>query len=595
MALLVLLFFFHLILDINSQYVPQPRLLVSPEVITVRGSVLLLCDVPHHVKVSQCFFYPEKQKTNLKLSPSCQLSVTGSELIMWTGRSSPGTLHIICYYTDTSGIKAPSPHSLPAPVTVMYQKPRLSGSHDDQFDEIRLVCEIPESESVTADFSCNLYTGENPQPYLNQRSKRQKSGKLHCIFSAQRNDVFNRLQSVKSSEVSCDYSLISDPTALSLMSDKYNLIPFIPALTQTSITEISTAGFISESTQTSITEKSTTGFFPTPTQTSITTEKSPADQKPILNIIFDDQLDKFTFLCEIPESESVTADFSCNLYTGENPQPYLKTYFQKRKSGKLHCIFSAQRNDVFNRLQSVKSSEVSCDYSLISDPTALSLMSDKYNMIHFVPTQSPTTEKSTSDATPTSIFTASSTHLITTKHITTHLSSEVFSSASSTTKEKTTSGKSVSSLSPTTATDSISISTTGSGNSTSGEKPRSVFILMLSATAVCVSLAGLMSFCLCWFIKKQKAERRKMDMTRDDEGVMMSMVNSNPSGFDAAGTYSLITSVPLPGLPLDPSGDVNEDSKKTEDDVYHMYCSIADTQAVTKDQDVSVYSLLQTH
>ncbi|XP_058228841.1 uncharacterized protein LOC131342184 isoform X2 [Hemibagrus wyckioides] len=490
MALLVLLFFFHLILDINSQYVPQPRLLVSPEVITVRGSVLLLCDVPHHVKVSQCFFYPEKQKTNLKLSPSCQLSVTGSELIMWTGRSSPGTLHIICYYTDTSGIKAPSPHSLPAPVTVMYQKPRLSGSHDDQFDEIRLVCEIPESESVTADFSCNLYTGENPQPYLNQRSKRQKSGKLHCIFSAQRNDVFNRLQSVKSSEVSCDYSLISDPTALSLMSDKYNLIPFIPALTQTSITEISTAGFISESTQTSITEKSTTGFFPTPTQTSITTEKSPAD---------------------------------------------------------------------------------------------------------FVPTQSPTTEKSTSDATPTSIFTASSTHLITTKHITTHLSSEVFSSASSTTKEKTTSGKSVSSLSPTTATDSISISTTGSGNSTSGEKPRSVFILMLSATAVCVSLAGLMSFCLCWFIKKQKAERRKMDMTRDDEGVMMSMVNSNPSGFDAAGTYSLITSVPLPGLPLDPSGDVNEDSKKTEDDVYHMYCSIADTQAVTKDQDVSVYSLLQTH
>ncbi|KAG7319308.1 hypothetical protein KOW79_017782 [Hemibagrus wyckioides] len=456
MALLVLLFFFHLILDINSQYVPQPRLLVSPEVITVRGSVLLLCDVPHHVKVSQCFFYPEKQKTNLKLSPSCQLSVTGSELIMWTGRSSPGTLHIICYYTDTSGIKAPSPHSLPAPVTVMYQKPRLSGSHDDQFDEIRLVCEIPESESVTADFSCNLYTGENPQPYLNQRSKRQKSGKLHCIFSAQRNDVFNRLQSVKSSEVSCDYSLISDPTALSLMSDKYNLIR----------------------------------FFPTPTQTSITTEKSPAD---------------------------------------------------------------------------------------------------------FVPTQSPTTEKSTSDATPTSIFTASSTHLITTKHITTHLSSEVFSSASSTTKEKTTSGKSVSSLSPTTATDSISISTTGSGNSTSGEKPRSVFILMLSATAVCVSLAGLMSFCLCWFIKKQKAERRKMDMTRDDEGVMMSMVNSNPSGFDAAGTYSLITSVPLPGLPLDPSGDVNEDSKKTEDDVYHMYCSIADTQAVTKDQDVSVYSLLQTH
>ncbi|KAM9443587.1 uncharacterized protein Hap1MRO34_024812 isoform 8-T8 [Clarias gariepinus] len=233
MALLVLLLFFHLILDINSQYVPQPRLFVSPEVLTVSGSVYLHCDVPHSVKVSQCYFYPERDDTNIKLSPSCQLSVTGSELIRWTGRSSPGTLHIICYYTvDKSWIQAPSPHSLPAPVTVLNQKPVLSVAHDDQFDEFRLVCEIPESESVRADFSCNLYTGENPQPYRTQTSQKRQSGNLVCIFKAERNDLFRRLQSVKSDEVSCDYSLISDPTARSLMSDKYNMIHFFPEPTQ---------------------------------------------------------------------------------------------------------------------------------------------------------------------------------------------------------------------------------------------------------------------------------------------------------------------------------------------------------------------------
>ncbi|MCJ8744199.1 hypothetical protein PDJAM_G00115670 [Pangasius djambal] len=243
MELLVLMFFFHLILDINSQNVPQPRLLVSPDVITeIRGSVQLYCDVPHNAKVSQCYFYPEREKTSLKLSPSCQLSVTGSELIRWTGRRSPGALHIVCYYAVDNSNRTPSPHSLPAPVTVLNQKPKLSGNHDAQSDEFTLSCQIPASESGTADFSCNLYTAENPQPWQHQRSQKRRSGGAFCIFNAQRNDVFHRLQSVKRREASCDYSLTSDPTARSLMSDNYSLIHFLPTPTQPSITtEKSTA------------------------------------------------------------------------------------------------------------------------------------------------------------------------------------------------------------------------------------------------------------------------------------------------------------------------------------------------------------------
>ncbi|XP_047666478.1 mucin-3A-like isoform X3 [Tachysurus fulvidraco] len=494
MELLVLLIFFHLILDINSQNLPQPQLSVSPEVITQRGSVQLHCHVPDHVKVYQCSFYPETQNTNVENSPSCQLSVTGSELIRWTGHRSPKALRIICFYALDKTVRTPSPHSLPAPVTVLYQKPILSVNYDNQTDEFRLSCEIPESESVTADVSCYLYTGENPQPYRKiRRSKTRKSGRFSCIFEVQRNDMFNVLQPVKSSEVSCDYSLSSDSTARSLMSDKYNLIPFFPTPTQTSTTVTSTAGLFSTLTQTSTTETST-GLFPSPKQTS-TTETSAG-----------------------------------------------------------------------------------------SFPTI---------------TQTSTTETFT---------TASTTDLINTTHITTHLSSEV-PSTSSTTNEKTHSppetsttdlSSEVPSTSSTTKEKSHSPPETSTtvfyGNPTNNLKSRSFFVLILSVHAVSVSLAALMSFGLCWFIKKQKAEsRRKLDVTRGDQGPMLPMINLSSSGADADESYAVITSVPLPALPLDPSGDVKKDSKKPEDDVYHVYSSIIDTPGVSSDREVSLYSLLQSH
>ena len=98
--------------------VPQPQLVVSS---TVRGSVQLDCKTPY-AGVSQCYFYPERDETNTKHSPSCQLSLTDSELTRWTGRSysSPQSVNIICYYTvDEFRNQAESPHSLPATVTVL--------------------------------------------------------------------------------------------------------------------------------------------------------------------------------------------------------------------------------------------------------------------------------------------------------------------------------------------------------------------------------------------------------------------------------------------------------------------------------------------
>ncbi|KAM9443589.1 uncharacterized protein Hap1MRO34_024814 [Clarias gariepinus] len=209
------------------------------------------------------------------------------------------------------------------------------------------------------------------------------------------------------------------------------------------------------------------------------------NQKPILSISYDNQLDKFTFVCEIPASESVSAGFRFNFYTGEKPRPYLK--IENTQSGKPVCIFTAERNDLFRRLQSVKSDEVSCDYSLISDPTARSLMSDKYNMRHFFPepTQPPTTNR------PTTASLDFST-LITTRPLITKLSTVPLKPT--TTEEKSTRGEK------------------HKMTKQPGFPKRPLFVLLLIVTGVCVLLAGLMIICLCRFIKKQAAARLELSL-----------------------------------------------------------------------------------
>ncbi|XP_036415785.1 uncharacterized protein LOC118799826 isoform X3 [Colossoma macropomum] len=135
----------------------------------------------------------------------------------------------------------PSSLSLPATVTVLDEKPKMSVSYDSQYEEFTAVCEIPLSGSVRADFRCNLYTGH--LLYLKGESRRGRSGEWICIFTSSKTDLLNRLQSVESRELSCDYSLNSDPSVRSPMSDTYDISSLIPVPTQPIITEEkSTAG-----------------------------------------------------------------------------------------------------------------------------------------------------------------------------------------------------------------------------------------------------------------------------------------------------------------------------------------------------------------
>ncbi|KAL7837093.1 hypothetical protein SRHO_G00268040 [Serrasalmus rhombeus] len=229
----------------STNDIPPPQLVVSS---TERGSVQLDCQTPS-AGGSQCYFYPEGDDKNLKLSPSCQLSLTGSDLTRWTGHSyrSPEPVRVICYYAvSESGVNKTSPHSLPATVTVLDQKPVIQVSYHSQHDVFTALCEIPLSGSVRADFRCSLYTGR--LLFLKGESRKGNFGMLSCVLTASKTDLLNRLRSVKSREVSCDYSLISDPSVRSPMSHTYDILNLLPTPAQPSVTvEKSTAASLASS------------------------------------------------------------------------------------------------------------------------------------------------------------------------------------------------------------------------------------------------------------------------------------------------------------------------------------------------------------
>ncbi|KAI4893614.1 hypothetical protein NFI96_033572 [Prochilodus magdalenae] len=204
--------------------VDAPQLEVSP---AEGGSVQLDCKAPY-AGVSQCFFYPEGDREKTRLSPSCQLSLTGTDLNIWTGHSyrPPEPVRVICFYfVRVSGRTIPSPHSPPAPVIFLDQKPVISVHYDGQYDEFSAECAIPLSGSAGAGVGCNLYTG--PRLYLKSESRRGRSGSWSCSFTASKTDLLNRLQSVRSRVVSCDYSLTSHPSTRSPPSLTYDISKYM--------------------------------------------------------------------------------------------------------------------------------------------------------------------------------------------------------------------------------------------------------------------------------------------------------------------------------------------------------------------------------
>ncbi|KAI1885842.1 hypothetical protein AGOR_G00207940 [Albula goreensis] len=107
------------------------------------------------------------------------------------------------------------------------QKPNISMQQNDQMPYIACTKKLLRGTNIT----CNLYTGDAPEPY---RRTWTKIGS--CVFDVSPSDLQSALQSVWSTEVSCDYSVSTEPGSLSPRSDRYTVSATAKTSTLTAVT-----------------------------------------------------------------------------------------------------------------------------------------------------------------------------------------------------------------------------------------------------------------------------------------------------------------------------------------------------------------------
>jgi len=100
-----------------------PAVKVFPDVLSESRSVKMTCETPADVTVKQCRFYRNSEQKNIKVSPSCELELTGAEVLRWADVKSPASVDIYCFYIITeNSIDKPSSHSPAATVTVLGER-----------------------------------------------------------------------------------------------------------------------------------------------------------------------------------------------------------------------------------------------------------------------------------------------------------------------------------------------------------------------------------------------------------------------------------------------------------------------------------------
>ncbi|KAL1264934.1 hypothetical protein QQF64_002961 [Cirrhinus molitorella] len=101
---------------------PQAKLKAFASFILETDTVLLDCENTEDLKMEMCFFYINGRESSSKQSSSCQLSLTGSQISIWSGDQS-SSVRIICFYTVMKGQdQKPSAHSDPVTITVQNSK-----------------------------------------------------------------------------------------------------------------------------------------------------------------------------------------------------------------------------------------------------------------------------------------------------------------------------------------------------------------------------------------------------------------------------------------------------------------------------------------
>ncbi|XP_053291264.1 uncharacterized protein LOC128451433 isoform X4 [Pleuronectes platessa] len=151
--------------SIAIQTLLPPKLVVSTSVITETDRVTMDCQRP--TGVFQCYFYTEGGPTQRS---SCQKTLSGSELLLMAGQSSPAEVKVRCFYTVRSGNgHSSSPQSKISSITIQTLLPPklvISTSVITETDTVTLDCQCPPGV-----FQCYFYTEGGPT----QRSSCQKT------------------------------------------------------------------------------------------------------------------------------------------------------------------------------------------------------------------------------------------------------------------------------------------------------------------------------------------------------------------------------------------------------------------------------------
>ncbi|XP_026077426.1 hepatitis A virus cellular receptor 1-like isoform X4 [Carassius auratus] len=301
-------------------------------------------------------------------------------------------------------------------------------------------------------------------------------------------------------------------------------------------------------------------------------------QKPFISVNNDEQLN---IACEIPLS--VRADSICSLYTKDDVLLFHRVSHWSQSGGNL-CIFYLSRSELFT--QSVNSRELSCVYSLKTEPENRSPHSDTITISNTIPitvtvtirdtinfrdtittrdSTSTTTEHTTTTTAPTSFQSKTSLPTSTAKE--TELN--VISTSEITTYSKT-EVQSKTSLPTSTA------KTTLSSVENSTLEPVWFIVLVSSGAAVIVS--GLI--CFCRFASKK---RRKLSMKPDVSSQGIGMSCSGP-----AETYFMITSVPATSQPISEGLKHPESHQDSTADPKDSYSFITSVNTIYQPSDVLV-------
>ncbi|KAI3370078.1 hypothetical protein L3Q82_024861 [Scortum barcoo] len=195
-----------------------PKLIVNPPVINETDSVTLNCQTPSSVSVSQCYFHIVRGEAARHFS--CLKTLTGTELLKMSHKSSPAEVEVMCFYTVKFGeTDSPSPHSDTSSITIHSETPQMSLQHFPG-EYVLFTCSLP--GPANHDTRCNLYFGEASDPVLTKNIWKERSStkQWFCQFIVTVDYLLSRLRLVQQSDASCDYTLGS---SLSPRSDGYNL------------------------------------------------------------------------------------------------------------------------------------------------------------------------------------------------------------------------------------------------------------------------------------------------------------------------------------------------------------------------------------